>query len=100
MTPQPPSLIALEPPDLELHPHVMETLAEMLRIASSRTQVIATTHSPYLLDFLAPESFVVVEKRKGATTCKPIKGKRGLVRAARELGGGSAWYSGHIGGVP
>ena len=100
MTPQPPSLIALEPPDLELHPHVMETLAEMLRIASSRTQVIATTHSPYLLDFLAPESFVVVEKRKGATTCKPIKGKRGLVRTARELGGGSAWYSGHIGGVP
>ncbi len=100
MTPEPPSLIALEAPDTELHPYVMETLAEMLRIASEKTQVIATTHSPYLLDFLPPESFVVVEKIEGATQCKPLKGRKGVKKVAEKLGAGNAWASGHFGGVP
>ena len=100
MTPEPASLIVLEAPDIELHPHVMETVAEMLRIASEKTQVIATTHSPYLLDFLPPQSFVVVEKVKGATLCKPVKGRRGTSTALKKLGAGNAWVSGHLGGVP
>ena len=100
LTPKPPILLVLEAPDTELHPHVMETLAEMLKLASTKTQVIATTHSPYLLDSLPPESFVVVEKTKGATQCRPLKGRRGVKRLVKELGLGRAWYSGHIGGVP
>ncbi len=100
MTPQPPSLIGLEAPDIELHPHVMETLAEMLKLASSKTQVITTTHSPYLLDFLPPESFVVVEKVKGATQFKQLKTRKDMQRVIKDLGAGKAWYSGHIGGVP
>jgi len=100
LTPQPPSLLALEAPDIELHPHVMETLAEMLLLASRRTQVIATTHSPYLLDYLPPKSFVVVDKINGATRCKTLRGRKGVQRVMEELGAGKAWYSGHIGGVP
>ena len=76
MAPKPPTLLAQEAPDTELHPHVMETLADMLKLAAKKTQVIATTHSPYLLDFLPRESFVVVEKEKGATRCKALKGQR------------------------
>ena len=100
MTPDPPSLLLLEAPDIELHPYVMETLAEMLKLASTKTQVIATTHSPYLLNFLPAESFVVVEKAKGATVCKPVKGRQGLLKAVEALGAGEAWYAGHIGGAP
>jgi predicted ATPase len=99
-SPDPPSLIALEAPDIELHPYVMQTVAEMLTLASKRSQVIITTHSPYLLDFLPRDSLVVVEKIKGATRCKPVKDKRSLQKVVRELGAGKAWYSGHIGGVP
>jgi predicted ATPase len=99
-TPQPPSLVALEAPDIELHPYVMETLAEMLKLASEKTQVIATTHSPYLLDYLPPESFVVVEKTEGATTCRPLKGEKDIQRVMQDLGAGEAWVSGHLGGVP
>lgn len=100
MTPKPPSLLALEAPDIELHPHVMETLAGMLTVAAERTQVITTTHSPYLLDFLPPESFVVVDKVKGATRCTPLKGRKGIAKLMRELGASRAWHAGHIGGVP
>ena len=100
MTPRPPSLIALEAPDTELHPHVMETLAEMLTVASEKTQVIITTHSPYLLDFLPLEAFVVVEKLKGETQFRPLKNRRDAQRVVKELGVGEAWVSGHLGGVP
>ena len=100
LTPEPPSLLALEAPDVELHPNVMETLAEMLVLASQRTQVIATTHSPSLLDYLPTESFVVVDKVDGATTCTPLAGKRAMNRVADQLGAGKAWVAGHIGGVP
>ena len=100
LTHEPPSLIALESPDTHLHPHVMETLAEMLKLASQKTQVITTTHSPYLLNHLPPESFVVVEKHEGATECKPVKGRKGMKRVFELLSAGEAWYSGHIGGVP
>ena len=100
VTPHPPGLLALEAPDTELHPHVMETLADMLKLAAKKTQVIATTHSPYLLDFLPRKSFVVFEKEEGATRCKPLKGRRGVQKVLEELGAGRAWYSGHLGGVP
>ena len=100
MTPRPPTLIAFEAPDTELHPHVMETLAEMLKVASESTQVIITTHSPYLLDFLPLEAFVVVEKRKGETEFRPLKNRRDAQRVVKELGVGDAWVSGHLGGVP
>ena len=38
-TPEKPSLIALETPEIELHPYVMETLAEMLKLAAEETHV-------------------------------------------------------------
>ncbi len=100
VTPDRPSLIALEAPDIELHPYVMQTLAEMLTIASGHTQVVVTTHSPYLLDFLSPESFVVVEKTDGATTCRSLRDEQDVQKALAELGAGTVWHSGDIGGVP
>lgn len=99
-TPEMPSLLALESPDTTLHPYVMESVAEMLKIASRKTQVIVTTHSPYLLDYLPPEAIVIVEKIDGKTTCKPIKGRKGVKKATKALGLGEMWYSGHLGGVP
>jgi predicted ATP-dependent endonuclease of OLD family len=62
--------------------------------------VIATTHSPTLLNYLPADSFVVVEKTKGATECRPLKGRKGVKQVIKDLGAGEAWYSGHLGGVP
>lgn len=100
LTPEVPSLLTLEAPDTTLHPYVMEHVAEMLKSASRKTQVIATTHSPYLLDFVPAESIVIVEKVNGKTICKPVKGRKGVKYAIEKLGAGDAWYSGHLGGVP
>ncbi len=95
-----PTLLALESPDASLHPYAMEHEAELLKSASRKTQVIVTNHSPYLLDYLPPESIVVVEKVKVKTVLKPVKGRKGVRYAIEKLGAGDAWYSGHLGGVP
>lgn len=48
--PQPPSLIAVEEPEVGLHPGMLPIVAEFAADAANRSQVILTTHSPEFLD--------------------------------------------------
>ena len=50
LNPIPPSLVAIDEPELGLHPGLLPIVAEMIRAAAERTQVLVTTHSPDLLD--------------------------------------------------
>ena len=45
-----PTLIVIEEPELGIHPAWMPILAEWIKGAAQRTQVIVSTHSPDLLD--------------------------------------------------
>ena len=45
-----PSLLVIDEPELSLHPAWMPILAEWIKAAATRTQVIVCTHSPDLLD--------------------------------------------------
>lgn len=63
-------------------------------------QVLVTTHSPDLLNFLAPENLSVVEKKEGKTRCREAKDTAGVKEALKTLGLGELWHSGHLGGVP
>jgi predicted ATPase len=51
----PPGLLGIEEPDNQLHSRLIHGLAEEMRIAADRCQLIVTTHSPYLVDALRPE---------------------------------------------
>ena len=95
-----PELICLESPETGIHPQMMEAVADMLQVASRDTQVIVTTQSPYLLDWLPIESFVVAEKKNGETHLKALKDDETLRETVDALGAGPAWYSGYLGGEP
>jgi len=62
--PNPPPLIVIEEIENGLDPRTIHLLMEEIRIAvdSGRTQVIATTHSPYLLNLLNLSEVVLVER--------------------------------------
>lgn len=62
--PTPPPLIVIEEIENGLDPRTIHLLMEEIRIAvdSGRTQVIATTHSPYLLNLLNLSEIVLVER--------------------------------------
>src|SRR5205085_8350333 len=72
--PEPPPLICIEEPELGLHPDILPKLADLLRDASERTQLIVTTHSDILVDALTetPEVIKVCEKHGGQTVIQGL----------------------------
>lgn len=72
LQPEPPSLIIIDEPELGLHPEAIHILAELIKDAARRTQVIVATQSPTLLDNFAVEDIVVVNRENGASTFRRL----------------------------
>ncbi|MFO7539098.1 MAG: AAA family ATPase [Chloroflexota bacterium] len=97
--PEPPPLVAIEEPELGLHPDILPGLAQLLVEASHRTQLVITTHSDILVDALSdtPEAVIVCEKENGATTLRRLDRKR-LSIWLESYSLGELWRRGEIGG--
>jgi len=97
--PQPPPLICIEEPELGLHPDILPKLADHLVRASSRTQLIVTTHSDILVDAMTerPEAVVVCEKHDGKTEMRRLTTKE-LTGWLDKYRLGELWTRGQIGG--
>ena len=67
------SLVALEEPELTIHPGALSLLWEEIQAAAGRSQMLITTHSPDLLDMCTAEQLRVVEKINGITHIGPIR---------------------------
>ena len=65
--PKPPPLLVVEEIENGLDPRTLHLFVEEIRaaISAGTTQVILTTHSPYLLDLLDLSHIVVVERKDG-----------------------------------
>lgn len=72
LQPEPPSLIIIDEPELGLHPEAIHILAELIKDAAQRTQVMIATQSPTLLDNFAVEDIVVVNREKGASNFRRL----------------------------
>ena len=98
--PTPPPLVCIEEPELGLHPDILPGLAELLREASQRCQLIVTTHSDTLVDALTdtPESVVVCQKENGQTTMKRLD-KQELTGWLERYSLGDYWMRGGLGGT-
>ena len=97
--PRPPPVVCLEEPELGLHPDILPGLADLLKDASTRCQLIVTTHSDVLIDRLSdtPESVVVCEKHDGQTQMRRLEAgplKQWLERYTL----GELWTKGELGG--
>ena len=68
-----PTLIAIEEPELAIHPGMLALLQDVIRETSSeRTQVIITTHSPDLISLFDADELRVVEMTKDGTKIGPV----------------------------
>ncbi len=50
LNPVPPPLVTVDEPETGLHPKLLPVVADMIKTAAERTQVLVTTHSPDLLN--------------------------------------------------
>jgi len=69
----PPMFIAIEEPELTVHPGILTMLADAFKEASENTQIIITSHSPHLVDLFDPHQIYVVKLINGETRISPIK---------------------------
>lgn len=65
-------LIAIEEPELGIHPGALAVLSEVIEEAATRSQVIVTTHSPDLISRFSADQLRVVERVGTKTKIGPI----------------------------
>lgn len=97
--PTPPPFIGIEEPENFLHPRLLPELAEECRAAIARTQLLATTHSPFFVNALRPEEVRVLWRDdQGFTQAKRVADIQGVPEFV-ENGAllGHLWMEGHLG---
>jgi predicted ATPase len=100
LDPGPAKLVLIEEPELGLHPDVLPGLRDMLVEASSRFQLIVTTHSTQLVDAMTDHAGAVVVCEKDAGTSRMTRLEVGQIAGWREFGSlGALWLSGRVGGT-
>ena len=98
--PSPPPLIGLEEPELGLHPDMLPTLAHLLSDASTRTQLVITTHAPSLVDAFSenPAAVLVCERDENGTRTERLDPQH-LAPWLEKYRLGELWTRGQIGGT-
>ena len=99
LDPEPPPLVAIEEPELGLHPDLMPHLAKLMRKAARSMQLVVTTHSRVLVDALGeqPESVVICSKEAGVTRMERLDGER-MKNWLERYSLGELWRIGELGG--
>ena len=96
--PDPPQLVGIEEPENQLHPRLLPELAEECRIASERTQLMVTTHSPYFINGLQPEEVRVLYRDEGGYTqakrAADMRGIKEFIQEGAQLG--HLWMENHF----
>jgi predicted ATPase len=98
--PNPPPFIGLEEPELGLHPDLIPKIADLLILASHRTQLAVTTHSDILVDAFSdtPEAVVICEKHEGQTQLSRLD-RSNLKKWLSAYRLGQLWTRGDLGGT-
>lgn len=106
-----PTVVCIEEVDRGIHPRMLREIRDALYRLSYPTdfglnrpsvQVIATAHSPYLLDLFRehPEEVVITQKHGTEATFERLSDRPDLPGLMQEGSLGDLWYSGILGGVP
>jgi predicted ATPase len=109
--PDPPSVLCIEEIDRGIHPRMLREVRDALYrlsypesfgLARRAVQVIATTHSPYLLDLFRehPEEVVIAQKHGAEAHFERLADRADLKELLSEGSLGDMWFSGILGGVP
>jgi len=96
--PEPPLLIGMEEPENYLHPRLLPELAEECQQAAENTQLIVTTHSPFVINPLsAKEVRVLYRGEDGYTQTRRISEMSGIQEFLQEGATlGELWMEGYF----
>ena len=93
-------VVCLEEPEQGLHPDMIKTVADGIKYAARNgTQMIVSTHSPFLLDFFQVDNVLVFEKDKNNETRVTRKTEEDYEGWLDKYTAGDLWMTGKMGGV-
>ncbi len=97
---EPPRLLCIEEPEAGLHPDAMFLVSDAIREASTRMQVVVTTHSDALVDRFSdePEHVIVCERGQDESTRVRRLSRRKLKEWLKDYTLGDLWRRGELGG--
>ena len=98
--PDPPPVLVVEEIENGLDPRTLNLLVSEIRnaIEDGRTQVIATTHSPYLLDLLDLSHLMLVERIEGEPVFRRPEDEKTVQQWAKSFAPGQLYTMGRIRG--
>jgi predicted ATPase len=91
------ALTLLDEPEVSLHPQLLSLLADQLREASRRTQLVVATHSDTLLRFLSPEEVVVVDSTEDGMSTLTRADELNLSEWLKDFSLDELWRNGRLG---
>lgn len=97
--PDPPPTVLIDEPELGLHPYAISILADLIKSASQRTQLIVSTQSPTLLDYFEPADVVVVNRVQGRSVLTRLDAEE-LAGWLEEYTVGELWQKNVVDGGP
>jgi predicted ATPase len=91
------ALTLLDEPEVSLHPELLSLLADQLREASQRTQLIVATHSDTLIRFLEPPEVVILDATEDGMTTLTRADELDLAEWLKDYSLDELWRNGRIG---
>lgn len=88
----------IDEPEVSLHPELLSLLADLMREASKRTQLIVATHSDRLIRFLDPKEVVVMDTDDDGCTTAKWGDTLDLDEWLKEYSLDEVWRMGRMGG--
>jgi predicted ATPase len=94
-----PKVIAIDEPELGLHPYAIKILASLLHDAANFTQIIVATQSAALVDLMEPDDVIVADMVDGATQFERLSREK-LKEWLEEYTLSQLWEMNLVGGRP
>jgi predicted ATPase len=90
----------IDEPEVSLHPELLKLLADLLREASTRTQLLVATHADRLIRFLEPSEVVTLDVAEDGTTQAIWADQLDLEEWLKEYSLDEVWRLNRLGGRP
>lgn len=100
LSPDAPTIILLDEPEISLHPELLKLLAAVLQDVSASSQIFVGTHSSDLIRWLRPEEVLIVNKEDGFSRFTWANELENLGEWLEEYTLRDLWLMGNLGGRP
>lgn len=92
------TITMIDEPEVSLHPELLSLLADLMREAAQRTQLVVATHSDRFIRFLKPEEVVVMDVDDDGCASATWADSMDLDRWLAEYSLDEVWRMGRMGG--